>query len=119
MERKKNNKKIFIIIAVVVLALIVAFVILNMKNNNDTTGSIIFGGNQDELMSRTEHIYGNSQVNKMNQGILVEDENNIYYSVKESDYKNSLYKKSKSTNESIKLMTTNAKFLNIYEDTLY
>jgi len=119
-EKKKSNKKIFIIVAVVVIVLVIAFIIRNIQNkDNNNNGSLIFGSNEDNLMSKKEHIYGNSQVNKMNQGILVEDENNIYYSVKESDYKNSLYKKSKSTNESIKLMTTNAKFLNIYEDTLY
>ena len=121
MEKKKNNKKILIIIAVVIVALAV-FIIINMQNkqsSNNNNGTSIFGSDKNDLMSETEHIFGNSQINIMNKGILVEDENNIYYSVKESDYQNYLYKKSKSTNEITKLMKTNAKFLNIYENTLY
>lgn len=121
MEKKKNNKKILGIIAVIIIVLVVIFIIINITNKNSDNDSkhSIFVNSQDELINKTEHIYGNSSVNKMNQGILVEDEDNIYYSVKGSNYENYLYKKSKTTNETTKLMTTNAKFLNIYENTLY
>lgn len=106
MEKKKNNK-LFIIGGIVVVVIVIALVvIMNMENSNN-------------IVNKESHIYGNTSVNKMNRGILVEDENNIYYSVKESDLKNVLYKKSKLTNEVTKLMTVNAKFLNIYENTLY
>ena len=121
MERKKNNKKIFIIIAVVVvLALIVAFVILNIQNNNDTTGSLIFGGNQDELMSKTEHIYGNSQTNITNEGLIAGDNEYIYYAG-QTGLKYAIKKRNLQTGKVTDLITSNSSinYINLYNNEVY
>lgn len=121
MEQKKNNKKIFIIIAVVVvLALIVAFVILNIQNNNDTTGSLIFGGNQDELMSKTEHIYGNSQTNITNEGLIAGDNEYIYYAG-QTGLKYAIKKRNLQTGKVTDLITSNSSinYINLYNNEVY
>jgi len=115
-EKKKSNKKILIIIAIVLLVL-VGLIIIMQKFNNST--SLPFGKNQDSLMSSTERIYGNTQVNNMNKGILVEDDDYIYYSVK--DYRDSYYifKKSKQNDEVTELTSAQATYLNIYNNDIY
>ena len=121
MEKKSNKKKIFIIIAVVVvLALIVAFVILNIQNNNDTTGSLIFGGNQDELMSKTEHIYGNSQTNIKNEGIIAGDNEYIYYAG-QTGLKYAIKKRNLQTGKVTDLITSNSSinYINLYNNEVY
>ena len=121
MEKKSNKKKIFIIIAVVVvLALIVAFVILNIQNNNDTTGSLIFGGNQDELMSKTEHIYGNSQTNITNEGLIAGDNEYIYYAG-QTGLKYAIKKRNLQTGKVIDLITSNSSinYINLYNNEVY
>ena len=121
MEKKSNKKKIFIIIAVVVvLALIVAFVILNIQNNNDTTGSLIFGGNQDELMSKTEHIYGNSQTNITNEGLIAGDNEYIYYAG-QTGLKYAIKKRNLQTGKVTDLITSNSSinYINLYNNEVY
>ena len=121
MEKKSNKKKIFIIIAVVVvLALIVAFVILNIQNNNDTTGSLIFGGNQDELMSKTEHIYGNSQTNITNEGLIAGDNEYIYYAG-QTGLKYAIKKRNLQTGKVTDLITSNnsINYINLYNNEVY
>ena len=121
MEKKSNKKKIFIIIAVVVvLALIVAFVILNIQNNNDTTGSLIFGGNQDELMSKTEHIYGNSQTNITNKGLIAGDNEYIYYAG-QTGLKYAIKKRNLQTGKVTDLITSNSSinYINLYNNEVY
>ena len=121
MEQKKNNKKIFIIIAVVVvLALIVAFVILNIKNNNDTTGSSIFSGNQDVLMSKTEHIYGNLQTNITNEGLIAGDNEYIYYAG-QTGLKYAIKKRNLQTGKVTDLITSNSSinYINLYNNEVY
>lgn len=121
MEQKKNNKKIFIIIAVVVvLALIVAFVILNIKNNNDNTGISILGGSQDELMSKTEHTYGNSQTNITNEGVIAGDNEYLYYAG-QTGLKYVIKKQNLQTGEVTDLITSNnsINYINLYNDEVY
>lgn len=121
MEKKSNKKKIFIIIAVVVvLALIVAFVILNIQNNNDTTGSLIFGGNQDELMSKTEHIYGNFQTNITNEGLIAGDNEYIYYAG-QTGLKYAIKKRNLQTGKVTDLITSNSSinYINLYNNEVY
>lgn len=121
MEQKKNKKKIFIIIAVViVLALIVAFVILNMQKSNDNSDGSIFSGSKDELMSKTEHTYGNSQTNITNEGLIAGDNEYIYYSG-QTGLKYAIKKQNLQTGEVSDLITSNdsINYINLYNDDVY
>ena len=65
------------------------------------------------------YTYGNTQENQTNNGILVADENYIFYCAKDYRDKNYIFKTTKTTGEVLELTTSNAKFLNIYNDYLY
>lgn len=120
-EKKRNNTKIFIIIAVIiVLALIVAFVILNTKNSNDNTGISMLGGSQDELMSKTEYTYGNSQTNITNEGLIAGDNEYLYYAG-QTGLKYVIKKQNLQTGEVTDLITSNnsINYINLYNDDVY
>lgn len=121
MEKKRDNKKIIIIIAVViVLFLIVAFIIFNMQKNDNNIVSSIFAGGQDELMSKTDHTYGNSQTNITNEGLIAGDNEYIYYAG-QTGLKYAIKKQNIQTGEVTDLITSNdsINYINIYNDDVY
>ena len=120
-EKKKNNKKIFIIIAVViVLVLIIAFIIFNMQKDDNNIVSSIFASGQDELMSKTDHTYGNSQTNITNEGLIAGDNEYIYYAG-QTGLKYAIKKQNLQTGEVTDLITSNdsINYINLYNDDVY
>ena len=105
---KSNKLKIILLCIVLIIAICVAFIIYYRygKNKNTTT-------------YENSYTYGNTQENQMNGGILVEDEQYVFYCVKDYRDKNYIFRETKETGETIELTTTNASFLNIYNDYLY
>ena len=80
MEQKKGNNKIFIVIGIIIIFAIVVFAIINIQNkDNNNNGTSILNNKKDELISKTEHTYGNSQTNINNSGLIVGDNENIYH----------------------------------------
>lgn len=106
-EKKKSNKKLFIIIVAVLFLIMICY--------NWVTSFI----ETNKINNISDFVYGNTQINHMNKGILVEDTEYIYYSVK--DYRDSYYifKQSKQDNTKTELTSAEAKFLNIYNNQLY
>ena len=106
-EKKKSNKKLFIIIVAVLFLIMICY---NWVTNFIET---------NKINNISDFVYGNTQINHMNKGILVEDTEYIYYSVK--DYRDSYYifKQSKQDNTKTELTSAEAKFLNIYNNQLY
>lgn len=106
-QKRKNSKKLFIIIIVTLLLIMICY--------NLITSAI----ETKKISNIKEFIYGNNQVNIMNDGILVEDNQYIYYSVK--DYRDLYYifKKSKADDSITELTSTKGRFLNLYNNQLY
>lgn len=121
MEKKRDNKKIPIIIAVaIILIIFIVIIVLNRYTSNDTTGSLIFSSNQDELMSKTEHVYGNLQTNITNEGLIAGDNENIYYSG-QTGLKYAIKKQNMQTGEVTDLITSNSpiNYINLHNDDIY
>ena len=121
MGKERINKKIFIIIAVViVLVVIVAFIIFNMQKNDNNIVSSILSGGQDELMSKTEHIYGNSQTNITNEGLIAGDNEYIYYAG-QTGLKYAIKKRNLQTGKVTDLITSNSSinYINLYNNEVY
>ena len=117
MEQKKGNNKIFIVIGIIIIFAIVVFAIINIQNkDNNNNGT----SKKDELMSKTEHTYGNSQTNINNSGLIVGDNENIYYA-DQTGLKYCVKKQNIQTGEKIDLITSNNQinYINIYNDDVY
>ncbi len=107
-EKKKSNKKLFIIIGIaLVLLIIIGYSQISKVIENNQINNV------------ENSVYGNSSVNNMNKGILVEDEDYIYYSV--NNYRDSYYifKKSKKDDSKTELTTAKGRYLNLYNNQLY
>lgn len=115
-EKKKSNKKIFIILAIVIIVIVVAFI--NMQNKEGNENSIF--NSSDELMSKTEHTYSNSQTNINNKGLIVGDNESIYYSG-QTGLKYCIKKQNIQTGELSDLVTSNStvSYINIYNNDVY
>ena len=117
MEQKKGNNKIFIVIGIIIIFAIVVFAIINIQNkDNNNNGT----SKKDELMSKKEHTYGNSQTNINNSGLIVGDNENIYYA-DQTGLKYCVKKQNIQTGEKIDLITSNNQinYINIYNDDVY
>ena len=121
-EKKKNNKKFFIIISIILIVIIVIITITKMPNedSNKNNGSSMFASSQDELMTKTEHIYSNSQTNINNKGLIAGDNEFIYY-IGQTGLKYCIKKYNLQTGETNDLVTSNnpISYINIYNDNVY
>lgn len=121
MENKKSVNKILIVVGIIIIFSIVVFAITNMQNkDNNNNGTSILNNKKDELMSKTEHTYGNSQTNINNSGLIVGDNENIYYA-DQTGLKYCVKKQNIQTGEKIDLITSNNQinYINIYNDDVY
>lgn len=121
MEQKKGNNKILIVIGIIIIFAIVVFAIINIQNkDNNNNGTPILNNKKDELMSKTEHIYGNSQTNINNGGLIVGDNEYIYYA-DQTGLKYCVKKQNIQTGEKTDLITSNNQinYINIYNDDVY
>lgn len=121
MEQKKGNNKILIVIGIIIIFAIVVFAIINIQNkDNNNNGTSILNNKKDELMSKTEHIYGNSQTNINNGGLIVGDNEYIYYA-DQTGLKYCVKKQNIQTGEKTDLITSNNQinYINIYNDDVY
>ncbi len=106
-ENKKSKIKLILpIIIGIVVIVCVAFIIYYIRNKKTSTYP-------------ENYTYGNTQENQMNNGILVADENYVFYCAKDYRDKYYIFRRTKATGEVLELTTSNAKFLNIYNDYLY
>ena len=120
-EKKKNNKRIFIVVGIIIAVAILVFTVINMQNkDNNSNGTSILSNKKDELMSKTEHIYGNSQTNINNNGLIAGDNEHIYYSG-QIGLKYAIKKENTQTGEKTDLITSNNQinYINIYNDDVY
>lgn len=121
MEQKKGNNKILIVIGIIIIFAIVVFAITNMQNkDNNNNGTSILNNKKDKLMSKTEHTYGNSQTNINNSGLIVGDNENIYYA-DQTGLKYCIKRQNIQTGEKTDLITSNNQinYINIYNDDVY
>ena len=104
-----KNKKLKIILSIIIVMTVIASLLL----------IIYYIINKKANTYPENYTYGNTQENQTNNGILVTDDNYIFYCVKDYRDKNYIFRRTKTTGEVLELTTSNAKFLNIYNDYLY
>lgn len=108
MNKSKKNRisKTKVILPIIIGITVISSILFIIINNNAN----IYPEN---------YTYGNTQENQTNNGILVADDNYIFYCTKDYRDKNYIFRRTKTTGEVLELTTSNAKFLNIYNDYLY